>query len=75
MQACPTFIAANRLIHVAKRHHQIAVAGHVEGGHGHFGAGKRRQQFPITVDVAVPVEGSLSLSCDQNPSQCSSSLR
>ena len=29
------------LIHVAKRHHQIAVAGHVDGGHGHFGAGKR----------------------------------
>src|SRR6202035_4666975 len=48
----------DRLVHVPKRHHQVAVAGHVERGNIHFGAGKRSQELPVAVDVAVPVEAA-----------------
>ena len=48
----------DELVHAAELHDQVAIAGHVEGGHGDERAGVRRQQLPVAVDVAVPVEAA-----------------
>src|SRR6058998_4074580 len=46
----------DELIHSREAHYEIAVAGDVEGGNGDDGAGERRQELPVAIDVAVPVE-------------------
>ena len=48
----------NELVHTAEGDHQIPVSGDVERGHGHARSGKRREEFPVAVDIAVPVQSS-----------------
>src|ERR1041385_469822 len=43
-------------IHTRKRQYQVAIANHVECRDRDLCAVKRRQQFPISVDVAIPVQ-------------------
>ena len=46
----------DELIHSREPDNEVAVAGDVEGGDGDNGASERRQQLPVTIDVAVPIE-------------------
>src|SRR5215831_13765432 len=48
----------DNLIHAAKRYHQVTIAGHIKRRHCHLRAGERGQQFPISIDVAVPVQAA-----------------
>ena len=41
-----------------KPDHEVAVAGHVKRRNRHLRARERRQQLPVAVDVAVPVEAA-----------------
>jgi len=46
----------DELIHPGEPDDEVAVAGDIEGWDGDDGAGERRQQLPVAVDVPVPVE-------------------
>jgi len=46
----------DELLHSREPDNEITVAGDVEGRDGDNGAGERRQQLPVAIDVAVPAE-------------------
>ena len=48
----------NELIHAPKRQHEVSIAGYVERRHGDARSSKRREKFPVAVDIAVPVQPS-----------------
>src|SRR5262249_52084069 len=48
----------DELVDPAEAHDQVAVAGDVERGDRHPRAGVRRQQLPVAIGVAVPVEAA-----------------
>jgi hypothetical protein len=46
----------NELVHPAEGDHEVPVAGDVERGDGHARPGKGSEEFPVAVDIAIPVE-------------------
>jgi len=46
----------NELIHAPKPHDEVSFAGQIERGNVHKRSGKRSEQLPVAIDVAVPVE-------------------
>src|SRR5262245_30099891 len=48
----------NELVHTAEGNYQVPVSGDVERGHGHARPSKGREEFPVAVDIAVPVQPS-----------------
>ena len=54
--SCGTMSRSLASLDSGKRHHQVAVAGDVEGGHGNLRAGEGCEQLPVAVGVAIPVE-------------------
>src|SRR3984893_198721 len=46
----------NQPVHAGEGHHRVAVAGDVEGRYHDLCSGEGRQEFPVAVDVAIPVE-------------------
>src|SRR4030095_7066865 len=48
----------DELVHAAKGHHEVAIAGDVKRGDCHMRRGKWGQEFPVAIDVAVPVQSA-----------------
>src|SRR4029453_17358706 len=48
----------NELVHTAEGHHQVPATSDIEGRHGHTRPSKGREEFPVAVDIAIPVQPS-----------------
>src|ERR1700751_2607240 len=48
----------DQLAHAAEGNNKITVAGDKERGDGHTRASERTQEFPIAIDVAIPIEAT-----------------
>src|SRR5215471_13209762 len=46
----------NELVHTAEGDHQVPVPGDVERRHTHARPSKGREEFPVAVNIAVPVQ-------------------
>jgi hypothetical protein len=53
---CGTSFAKLTITH--ERDHQVAIASHINRRHCHLRAAELRQQFPISIDGALPVEAA-----------------
>src|SRR5690348_7720 len=48
----------DHLVCAGKRQYQVAITDNIQGRDSYPGADERREQFPIPVDVAVPVQAA-----------------
>src|SRR5262245_35848029 len=46
----------NELVHTAEGNHQVPMSSDVESGHVYARSSKGREEFPVPVDIAIPVQ-------------------
>src|SRR5712691_737686 len=59
----------NELVHTAEGHHQVPVAGDVERRDSHARPGKGSEEFPVAVDIAIPVEAAAKAGAREFPGE------